>query len=702
LPLYKYDTSLLEISVFEQRAPKMDGHNEATDDKFETTSANGNLINQSDPQQVVTKQGEFSISDMAELIDVSLFLDRPVTMQPESTIDPDFWKNLVACQYEEPCISTGSSGDVLDEMERPQKNDNEGMGSLPSNGDEPTEMTFDVPVKELIGKQPEVMVDNYKALSAPKIVECLNSGSTRCFDRMPHLMFVKGKEDGALAAVACNPKEARVLLETYLENSVMKRLSDDQAGRRVQVAGRPTKLAKPKQSDAQYVSVVCDMTALDHVPEPFDISVKARSKPHKQRKGRHAPVSPRTKVPIPANKTDSYAYEIQMAVSIPTWLGGKDVDESVKLISRKSDEVVQVRLFPYVMSVSFGSMQDTVTIADVDDQLRKFIREECQLPTALGLTDCKVSFPSKNFARTVSFDLGTWKRVEAYEPLVTRTSLNMPPATTVTKRKVGVRRNVDHDVRAEDSLAGGVAKFVSACYPGLFSGVAESMQVAFEPNRKESIVTNLKLPERPTRTTDKKIKTVEESLSSLDHRSKAYVEELEKKTLVYENIRDEYKSIIQAKDETLQQAVAFGHQQNDLIVELRREMAQLQSKNVALKKELRGEHYDEGKGSRLPSANDDDQRAPTPANELDEKQIIETLKIQKEELERENASLRQKLDRLEVSLMSINERLEGFEKANEQLKSLFASNKRKCDENDSIGIAKRAKQDERCAVTVQT
>jgi hypothetical protein len=431
--------------------------------------------------------------------------------------------------------------------------------------DEPGEMTvdeLDQLAKEYVGQPPAVMVDNYEALTLSKIVECLKSRSTRLFYRMPHLMFVEGEEDGELAAVACNPKEARTLLKTHLENSVMNRLSDDQVGPRLEVTGRPTKLATPKQSDAQYVSVVCDMPALDHVPEPFDISEKKRSRLRKIPKDRHVPVSLRTKVSIPAKNADSYSYEIQMAVPIPVCLDENDNEEAVRLVSPKCDDVVQVRLFPYVMSVVFGSMQDTVTIPDVDDQFRKFTREACHLPTTLGQTDCKIAFPSRTFGRTVFFELGTWKDVEAYEPLAKRKPLKMPPASTVTQMIRNVRHNLDNDVRAEDTLVGGVARFVSACYPELYSSVVESM---------------------PMRITEKKIKSVKEKLSSVDVRNE------------YESIIQAKEVTLQAKDDALQDAIAVSQHQNKLIVELRRKVINLLSANLALKKGPCNEHDDEVK-----------------------------------------------------------------------------------------------------------
>ena len=96
-------------------------------------------------------------------------------------------------------------------------------------------------------------------------------------------------------------------------------------------------------------------------------------------------------------------------------------------------------------------------------------------------------------------------------------------------------------------------------------------------------------------------------------------------------------------------------------------------------------------------------------DKLNEDNIVETLKREKERLERENASLKEQLgavkrkcDTLEASLISINEKIEGFEKTNERLQTLFCNaDKRKRDEDDSHAVAKRMKPDHPRAVSVQ-
>ena len=575
----------------------------------------------------------------------------------------------------------------------------------------------------LIGKTPDVTVMNYEnPFYLPQIMDSLRSNTSRNFNRMPHLLFVKGCDadgDDILSAVACNPKEARDLLKVHLENQTMAQLTDVEARARLEMVGRETKLAKPPRCSPRYSSVVLNPEAHENATlEPIQISTSVITNQQQQKKRRRGKskddtaaesYTSRTKVTIPANKKGICTYVIQMAAPIPVQIDETDSDDAVNLIRKETGEVVQARLCPYLMTVSFGSMNERVTIANPSEQLKTFVREECQLPCLLNETRdvCQIAFPTKNFGNSYSFKLGEWNEMmkEDHQAVTKRSSLLTTSPSKVTKTKANVGTNDQHDVLEEQSLAGGIARFVDACYPSLLARVPASMreQQAMTPNRTASIATNLQLPDRRTRTCQNKINTVEDTLSSMDFHSKNYVEALEKKALIYENVKDEYKTIVEAKEEIIKQNITLNENlqtvaanQNFVIWHLRRDINELKKLKETLTEQLDAVRQD-AVSVREELERERDEFAD---QVVQRDKLIEALKREKEELRQENDALRKELRsvknmcvQFEEKFNIINKKMESFEKRQQEQVDTFMTinSKRMLEGNEPSNEAKKMK-----------
>ena len=574
----------------------------------------------------------------------------------------------------------------------------------------------------LIGKTPDIFVVNYNnPFYLPKIMDSLRSHTSRSFNRMPHLLFVKGCDDDVLSAVACNPKEARDLVKVHLENQAMEQLDDVEARQRLEMVGRETKLARPPRCNPRYSSVVLNSEAYENrTLEPIQISTTAitnqQQQQHQKKKESRTTKkataaqsdSSRTKLTIPANKKGSYTYEIQMAVPIPVQLDETDSDDAVNLISKETGEVVQARLFPYLMTVKFGSINERVTITDPSERLKTFVREKCQLPCLLNDTAdvCEIAFPTKNFGNVYSFKLGEYNEImqSDHQEVTKRSSLLTASTSTVTKTKVSTGSNDhDHDILKEKSLAGGIARFVNACYPSLLSSVPASTteQPEMTPNRTASIATNLKLPDIRTRTCLSKINTVEETLSSMDPHSKSYVETLEKKTLMYESVKDEYKDIVKAKEEIIKQNITLNQDlqtvvtnQNFVIENLRRDIDELKSLKQTLKAQVDALRQDAASAKvELERERDEFDQVVQRKDKL-----IEQLRREKEQLMEENDALKKELQsvksmcvKFEEKFNYINKKMESFEKRQEHVDTFMTNSKRTLEENEPSNAAKKMK-----------
>ena len=88
-------------------------------------------------------------------------------------------------------------------------------------------------------------------------------------------------------------------------------------------------------------------------------------------------------------------------------------DEAVNLISKETREVVQAPLCPYLMTMKFGSINESITIANPCKQLKTFVCEKYQLLCLLNdITDvCQIAFLTKNFGNKYFFKLGEYNKI---------------------------------------------------------------------------------------------------------------------------------------------------------------------------------------------------------------------------------------------------------------------------------------------------
>ena len=199
---------------------------------------------------------------------------------------------------------------------------------------------------------------------------------------------------------------------------------------------------------------------------------------------------------IPNDKKNTYFYDIQMAIPIPVVEEDEtNTDQLINLVGTRDDECIQVLMFPYVMSVGFGPMQDTVEISGMDDRLSKFIVESCQLPSSLlGKEECKVAFPSAWFGEDLSFEMGKWLPLLPFESMVKRNSVKVLPVCRAFAVQ-NAKNNVQHNMLTDESLAGRFARFINERFPEALTDFCDAtVPVTPEPpkfGQTESVTTKL-------------------------------------------------------------------------------------------------------------------------------------------------------------------------------------------------------------------
>ena len=187
----------------------------------------------------------------------------------------------------------------------------------------------------------------------------------------------------------------------------------------------------------------------------------------------------------------------------------------------------------------------------------------------------------------------------------------------------------------------------------------------------------------------------------MDPHSKSYVETLEKKTLMYERVKDEYKDIVKAKEEIIKQNFTLNQDlqtvvtnQNFVIENLRRDIDELKSLKQTLKAQVDALRQDAASAKvELERERDEFDQVVQRKDKL-----IEQLRREKEQLMEENDALKKELQsvksmcvKFEEKFNYINKKMESFEKRQEHVDTFMTNSKRTLEENEPFNAAKKMK-----------